>query len=192
MRPKKHRAMGLAALLLAGAVAACGGDGDSDAFTFTDDELCDWITTDEVAGFYASVYEWDGTAELVNTEDAGPDECWWRLTSPTENGYVEVSAGNADPGFLLPYEEVAEYDGEPVPDPGGAVSGHPALSEGVVVQSAGWGAYSFWVPPRDEYLSLLANRVSGDSPGTRVVGVGDQDRFFAFADQLLQELGWVS
>ena len=190
MRRVHHWSWVAAVLLLASPLAACGGGDDSDAFTFADDELCDWLTADEIAGFFASVYEWDGTAELVYTEDAGPDECFWRLATAGGNGFIEIGAGNADPG-LLPYEEVVEYDGGSVPAPGGTVTGHPALSEDVVVQSAGWGAYSFWVPPRDEYLSLFANRASSDGTGPRV-GVEDQDRFFAFADQLLQELGWVS
>lgn len=169
----------------------------ADAFTFAEDDLCDWITADEIAGFFASEYDWEGTAELVNTADTGPDECRWRLTIAGEDDYFEVSAGNADPGVLVPYEEIVEYDGGTV---GGTVSGHPALSDDVIVQSAGWGVYSFWVPPRDEYLSLLMNLHSGDSP--EVVGVDSspdkqvrveaQHRFFAFADQLLQELGWVT
>jgi hypothetical protein len=169
------------------------------AFTFAEDDLCDWITVDEVAEFFASEYEWVGTAELVNTADTGPDECRWRLTIAGADDYFEVSAGNADPGVLVPYDEIVEYDGEGVPVPGGTVSGLPSLSEGVVLQSAGWGVYSFWVPPRDEYLSLFVNRHSSD--GSEVTGVDsspdeeirleEQNRFFAFADHLLQELGWV-
>jgi hypothetical protein len=170
---------------------------EPDAFTFAEDDLCDWITADEIAGFFASEFEREGTAELVDSADAGPDKCWWRLTIAGEDGYFEIGAGNADPGVLLPYEEIDEYDGGTVT---GTVSGHPALSDGVIVQSAGWGFYSFWVPPRDEYLSLFLNRHSGDSP--EVVGIDSspdeqtrveaQRRFFAFADQLLQELGWVT
>jgi hypothetical protein len=198
MRRTDCRSRVLAALLLAATVVACGRNDDGDAFSFADDELCEWITTDEIAEFFASEYEWEGTAELVNTADAGPDECWWRLSAAGKDDYFEVSAGNA--GVVLPYEEIVEYEGGTVPAPGGTVSGHPALSKGVVVQSGGWGTYAFWVPPRDEYLSLLMNSHSGDSQ--MVVGVDSspdeqgrvqaQQRFFAFADQLLQELGWVS
>ena len=186
-----HRSWVAAVLLLAASIAACGGDDDGDAFTFEDDELCDWLTADEIAGYFASVYDWDGTAELVEMDDADPDECFWLLETTGGDGVIEIGAGNADPGFLLADYEIVEYDGGPVRAPGGTVSGHPALSEGAVVQNAGWGAYSFWVPPRDEYLSLFANRAGSGGPGPRI-GLEDQDRLFAFADQLLQELGWVS
>lgn len=80
------------------------------------------------------------------------------------------------------------------------MSGHPALSDGAVVQSAGWGVYAFWVPPRAEYLSLLVNRFSGEGAGATGVDSAidvqirneEQSRFFTFADQFLNELGWVS
>lgn len=199
MRRPNARCAVVAMLLLAAAATACGDD-DGDAFTFADDELCEWITAEEVTGFFASTYEWDGTGELVDTEHSGPDECWWHLNSAAGDADFEISAGNADPGFLLASDEIVEYQGGPVPAPGGTVSDHPALSEGVIVQSAGWGAYSFWVPPREEYLSLFANRHPSD--GTAATGVDsatdettrveEQHRFFAFADQLLHELGWVS
>ena len=174
----------LAAVLL-GAVAACGGNddqagdtqpraaadapGSSDqgpgtAFSFADDDLCEWITADEVAGFFASVYDWDGVAEVSSTGDRAPDECWWRLISATGGAFYEVFAGNARPGALLP-AEVVLFDGGPVSTPGGTVSGHPALSDGVVVQREGWGVYAFWVPPRDDALALFFTRLS-----TRVLG----------------------
>ena len=56
MRRVYRRSWLAAVLLLAAPLAACGGGGDSDAFTFEDDELCDWLTADEIAGFFASVY----------------------------------------------------------------------------------------------------------------------------------------
>ena len=204
MRRTNHHSTARRALLtlaLLGSAAACSGGDDSEAFAFADDDLCEWVSADEVAAFFASAYEWEATAEAINTSDAGPDECWWRLTNAnSDDEYVDVGAGNADPGGLLPYDEVTEYEGGPVRAPGGTVSGHPALSDGVVVQSAGWGVYSFWVPPGTEHLSLLASWHAGD--GEVVTGVDsaideqvrieEQNRFFSFADQFLNELGWVS
>ena len=190
----------LLTLALLGATAACGGDEDNEAFTFADDDLCEWVSADEVAAFFASAYDWDGTAEALNTSDAGPDECRWRLTDLSSGEYLEVAAGNAVDGVLLPYEEITQYEGGPVLALGGTMSGHPALSDGVVVQSAGWGVYSFWVEPRAEYLSLSASRYSGE--GAEVTGVDsaideqirveEQNRFFSLADQFVNELGWVS
>ena len=228
MRRMSHRSWSvwvLSALLLLGVAAACGGDDNSvgdtqppvvpetpaasdqaragtngeavEGFTFADDDLCEWITADEVAGFFASVYDWDGTVEVPDMTDAEPDECRWRLTSTTGGEFYELHAGNADPGVLLPVE-VIEFDGGSVGTPGEAVSGHPALSEGVVVQSAGWGVYSFWVPPGDDYLALALTRDTGagdsgvDSVTDEQALADSQARFFAVADQLLQELGWVS
>ncbi len=192
----------LLTLAVLGAAAACGGGGDDDSepFTFADDDLCEWVSADEVAAFFASAYDWDGTAETMSTSDAGPDECWWRLSDLSSDEYVEVAAGNAVDGVLLPYEEITPYEGGPVLAPGGTVSGHPALSDGVVVQSAGWGVYAFWVPPRAEYLSLSASRYSGDgaeatgvdSATDEQIRVEEQNRFFSLADQFLNELGWVS
>ncbi len=66
-----------------------------------------------------------------------------------------------------------------------AVSGHPALSEGVVVTSDVWGEWAFWVPPREDYLAL---RVS--VPGEELTDPAD-DRVFMVADQFLREFGWI-
>jgi len=209
-------------LLAFAALATCGGDdstieteptiasapapsdrGDAstagavaDGFTFADDDLCEWITADEVAGFFNSVYATDVEAEPVpDTNDTmGPDECHWRLTSVTGEGYYEVSAGNAEALPMVPVDEIVEYGGGMV---GGTVSGHPALGEGVVVQSEGWGIYSFWVPPRDDYLTLFVTHTE-DGVSTGVDSASDaQDRvdaqaqFFAFADRFIRELGWT-
>lgn len=190
-------------VLLFGALGGCGDDdsGSDQAFGFENDDLCAWVTPDEVAGFFTSVYGIDVTAEPdpnVTIDPDGPDECWWRLTAPTGEGYYEVFAGNADPGVLLPVEEITPYDGGTVGIPGGTVSEHPALSDGVVVQSSGWGVYVFWVPPHEEYLAMFLNH----RVGTTATGVDSADdpqereeqqtRFFAFADQFVRELGWVS
>jgi hypothetical protein len=182
----------LLTLALPGSAAACSGDDGSEAFSFADDDLCEWVSTDDVAAFYASAYDWEGTAETIIDPDTGQDECWWRLTDDSSDGYVEIGAGNA--GGLLPYDEITQYEGGPVPAPGGTVSGHPALSDGAVVQSAGWGAYAFWVPPRTEYLSVSVIRFSGEGAGVPVVGsaIDEQSRLFSLADQFLNELDWVS
>jgi hypothetical protein len=49
------------------------------------------------------------------------------------------------------------------------------------VQAAGWGFYTFWVPPREEYLFVMVNYLHTD-----------EDRLFALADQFVAGLGWLS
>ena len=78
------------------------------------------------------------------------------------------------------YSEVGRADAWPF-----AVSGHPELSEGVLVHSAGFGQLAFWVPPREEYLAFTF------SPPDQVDPFTGEDRTFLVADAFLQELGWV-
>ncbi|MDJ0497755.1 MAG: hypothetical protein QNJ89_07995 [Acidimicrobiia bacterium] len=179
----------------------------AEALTFADDDLCEWVAADRIAAFFSSAYEssvddWDGTAEVQQSRDLEPDECWWRLATTTDDDYFSVHAWNANPGVVLLPAEIVEYEGGLVGYPGPTASGHPALSEGVVVQSAGWGIYTFWVPPSDNYLALSISRVTQTSSGTEVsqgldslatgqARIEKQVRFFSFADQLLRELGWV-
>lgn len=110
------------------------------AFTFADDDLCEWVSEDEVAEFVAAEYEWDGTAVLEGaggTEDA--DSCQWILTSTAGDDAGSVWAGNAtstsDNDFSK--RHIADFDAEVgsgyVREGGSAVSGHPSLSDGVVV-----------------------------------------------------------
>jgi hypothetical protein len=179
-------------------VAETTAEAQVDVFTFADEDLCEWIDADELAGFFTSVYGSEVEAELVPDEadTMGSDECRWRLTGTTDDGYYEVHAWNADPGALLPVDEIVESDGGTVGIPGGTVSGHPALSDGVVVQSEGWGIYAFWVPPRDNYLALAIMHNAGGSvmtgvdSGTDLQDLAEQQTlFFTFADQMIRELG---
>ena len=69
----------------------------------------------------------------------------------------------------------------------GAVSGHPSLGDGVVVLDGGWGTYTFWVPPEDEYLDVSVSfpREEGDYWDE----ADYEARMFRVADRFLQELG---
>jgi hypothetical protein len=166
---------------------------DEDVFSFGRDDLCQWVTEDEVAEMVSAVYPWEGSAEL---EEPVVDDalCTWKLTGGDGHGYlyaddasewVHIGAGPYDFAAELAAEPAVEYreigraDVWPF-----AVSGHPGLSEGVLVHSAGFGQMAFWVPPREEYLAFsMAVPDAGD--------VYDEDRFFVVADAFLQELGWV-
>jgi len=165
---------------------------DDAVFSFARDEICEWVSTDEVADMVSAVYPWDGDAEIkesVSDDEAWPAGCLWALTGGDGNGYLQtgdasmwVRIGGAP--LEVSEEPGVEYrDAEPV-EIGIAVSGHPGLSDGVVVYNGAFGQFAFWVPPLDEYLafSMMVPEVGG---------VFDEDRFFLVADALLRELGWI-
>lgn len=162
------------------------------AFTFADDDLCEWVSEEKVAEFVGTEFD-DPDVTVVLDENSGgpenPDSCqWWFLASTAPDGFGIISAGNAE--FLWTdvngvNHEYAEVDVvEFVEEAGlidsrdGAVSGHPSLSDGVVFFDEGWGLYTFWVPPSDEYLHVS-------------VSFPYEDRLFGVADRFVQELGWL-
>jgi len=160
------------------------------AFTFADDDLCEWVSEDEVAEFVAAEFEWDGTAVLegASEPEEDPDSCQWRLMS-TAGEAGGVTAGNASTWEDFnnePYDfsevEVVDFNEDLgfVEIGSSAVSGYPSLSDGVVVHSGGFGQYAFWVPPSDEYLYLMV-----------VIEDGDEGEFFGVADRFVRELGWL-
>ena len=174
------------------------------AFTFADDDLCEWVSEDEVAEFVAAEFEWDGTAVFEGAaadryraagEPEDPDSCHWTLTS-TAGDVGDVLAGNASitwvdtSGDARHYREmeVDDFDEEVgYVEIGSAVSGHPSLSDGVVVYNGAWGRYVFWVPPIDQYLSMFRPFSSDGDDGD---WAEDEARFFGVADRFVQELGW--
>lgn len=159
---------------------------DEDVFSFWTDDLCQWVTEDAVAEMVSAVYPWSGSAELEETDYL---QCRWRLTGDAgESG--QLHAGNAlsewyslsaelDVEPAVEYSEIGRADVWPF-----AVSGHPELSDGVLVHHEGFGQLAFWVPPREEYLAFA---ILG--PGEEGPGGGDQG--LVLADAFLQELGWV-
>ena len=157
-----------------------------EVFTFADDDLCEWVAADRITVFFSEAYEfpvddWDAMADLQHLSDLEPDECWWRLATTTDDDSFAVHAWNANPGVVLLPAEIVEYDGRGVGFPGPAVSGHPALSEGVVVQNAGWDIYTFWVPPSDNYLALSISRATHTTElPTGQEQIERQARFFSF------------
>jgi hypothetical protein len=162
---------------------------DEDVFSWTDD-LCQWVIEDEVAEMVSAVYPWEGSAELEEpVVDDAP--CTWKLTGGDGDGYLYAEVGGPDDFAVelaaglaaepaVQYSEVGRADAWPF-----AVSGHPELSEGVLVHSAGFGQLAFWVPPREEYLALTLLPPDQEDPFT------GEDRTFLVADAFLQELGWV-
>ena len=175
------------------------------AFTFADDDLCEWVSAEKVAEFVAAEFEWDGTAVLEGAaadryraagEPEDPDSCQWTLTS-TAGDVSDVLAGNASitwvdtSGNARHYREmeVDDFDEEVgYVEIGSAVSGHPSLSDGVVVSNGAFHRYVFWVPPIDQYLRMFVSLPDNMSAED---WADDEARFFRVADRFVQELGWL-
>ena len=186
--------------------ASSGNDSDA-VFSFTDDDLCEWVTEDEVAEFVAAEFDWEGMAAEVEADPTVA--CQWELSSADgTSGSVRVHDGGLSKGFggnrfdydaVMKSRGVLDYQG-PV-CVGEFVVDHPALSDGVVVHNGAIGQFAFGVPPDTEWLLLcldVPGRTSDDwtscDDGT-TGGVASEDyeaRFFAVVDQFLEELGWLS
>ena len=170
------------------------------AFTFADDDLCEWVSEDEVAEFVATEFD-DPEVTVVLDENSGgpenPDSCQWVLTSTAPDEFGSVSAANAE----LPGAESIAKAGPPVDfdeeggfvEIGSAVSGHPSLSDGVVVYNNAFLRYLFWVPPSEQYLevSILGYPSEESADEDEDDWADDQARVFGVADRFVQELGWL-
>ncbi|TFH21089.1 MAG: hypothetical protein E4H05_00880 [Acidimicrobiales bacterium] len=160
-----------------------------DVFSFADDDLCEWVTQEEVAGFIATAFDWNGSAKQNLSNPLA--NCEWRLIGGEEVVTGSIYAYDAPRELQTaegePYDFAAldVVDFSPDVRQSAAVSGHPNLSEGVVAYDYGWGTYVFWVPPRDEYLALQVPLIGGASE------FWADASYFVVADQFLHELGWV-
>ena len=170
------------------AVLAIGAP--AEVFSFADDDLCEWVTQEEVAGFIAESFDWNGT--VIQSPPDAPSSCEWRLT------------GNAGERLTIAYDaeqwqaweggafefaalDIVDFsDEDPRAIEGAAVSGHPALSDGVLVTADGWAQFAFWVPPRHQYLALMIS-VPGEELSYPI-----DDRVFMVADLFLHELAWIN
>jgi hypothetical protein len=169
-----------------------GSSDDAEPFTFADDDLCEWVSEDQVADFVAAEFPWEGTAAEIDDATAPAESCHWRLTS-TAGDVGDVYAGDATLGeefagnaYDLDKVDIAEFDQELGVEIGAAVTGHPALSDGVVVYNEGFGQFAFGVPPNDEYLTLAV------SPGDDDAWDEDYEaRFFGVADRFIRALNWL-
>lgn len=150
-------------------------------FSFADDDLCEWLSSDKIAELVKAEYEWDGTATAGAFTDL-IDGCAWELSgTPAVEGLNTVSIGSARAG--PPDEPFVDYDdlGGAAPDIGVGIRGHPTLSDGVIYTVGGFGYVAFGVPEHGFINVYLW--VPGDE--------GSHDAHFAFADALIEELGWT-
>ena len=163
-----------------------------EVFSFTDDDLCEWVTQEELTGFITEALDWNGSA--IQTPPDAPAKCEWRVVGDEEGeiGFVEAYDATRElqtwenQPFDFAALDVVEFsDSSPLEGGETAVSGHPDLSDGVVAYNYGYGIDVFWVPPRDEYLALSFPLISGASE------IWGDAAYFAVADQILRELAWV-
>ena len=71
-------------------------------------------------------------------------------------------------------------------EPGATVSGHPALSDGVVVENTAFGRFTFYTPGRDDVLNVMFLTV-----GAEAAEAGYEAALMAMSDSVLGDLGWV-
>ena len=59
------------------------------------DDLCEWITADEVAELSSAVYGWEveATADYLSTDDRTVEECAWSITPPTPMRHTRSAPG---------------------------------------------------------------------------------------------------
>lgn len=165
-------------------------------FDFEIDDLCTWVSAADVGTFVEEAYGWDVVAVDLSTPPSSDGwDCQWKLSgSNGEQGEVAAEEVDWEWSEDIPYDihqamtqdvvDFADIDEAWVPI-GATVSGHPSLSEGVLVHNGGFGQFAFGVPPRDRYLQVS-------------VRVPDEDdweltepRFLAVANSILEALGWL-
>jgi hypothetical protein len=157
---------------------------DPAAFTFATDDLCDWVSEDEIAEFVAAEFDWDGTATEIDTRNA--EGCSWELTSETTE---PATLGFIAPTGLTIADEVDHYELGDEFGIGSQALGHPYLSDGVAYYLQGFGPLAFGVPDDDRWFVL------DDSPDIEAWPAVSEDAFwygwFGVADRLIEELGWT-
>ena len=82
---------------------------------------------------------------------------------------------------------IAEYEGPgQVMKPGATVVGHPALSDGVVVENNAFGRFVFYIPGQDDVLNVVFW-----TDGAEAAEEDDETALMAMSDSVLSDLGWV-
>jgi hypothetical protein len=165
-------------------------------FTFAEDNLCGWVSEDEVTAFVRGAYaqagvDWNGSVVAAVPEGSAwylpsRDYCRWETTG---GGYI-IARGLNPSQFEDPieYSAIAHEYGIGF----GAVSGHPDLAEGVIAANAAFGRLGFWLQGSDEVLGLEV--VLGGDGAAYDIEVGpaqSQRMLFHLANSFLREMNWV-
>lgn len=174
-------------------VAGCSSGSSGEAFSFTEDDLCEWVSEDDVASFVTEAYEksgveWDGTAVAVSpggsTWDLSGDYCRWE---PTGGGYV-IARGVPSVHYGRAVTEFSEAGERVYRSLDGPVSGHPDLDDGVIVGNAAFGRYGFWMQGSDDALGIEMSLPDGVSDGD---WAQQETMLFSAANSFLHKMGWT-
>jgi hypothetical protein len=179
---------GVLAVAVALAFASCS-DGTNESAVIFDpesDDLCEWVTGDEVVEFLTAAgadVEGPATASEPATADTTGWNCAWTLASgeTIQLGAKSTTRLSSDEELNM----VTEYTepGQVMQPAGELVSGHPNLSQGVVVENQAFGRFAFYTPTTDAQLNL---QFTGDSYSDTYEAV-----VMGTADAVLDELVWL-
>jgi hypothetical protein len=154
-------------------------------FVFGEDDLCVWVTEDDVTDFARDAYEavgveWDGEATLI-TDEVGEYECQWTLTGVDGEitAYSEVAGQTEE---VVSYEELDTTWVEI----GANVNGHPDFDAEVVINNQGFGQYAFLIPTSEDQLVLSVYLPIEDD------SVDYEKPLFIVANGFLEEMNWTS
>lgn len=182
-------------LLLALAGILVGGCSSGEAFAFAKDDLCEWVSEDEVASFVSEAYEksgveWDGTAVTVPSQgsvwDMSGYYCQWE---PTGGGYV-IARGLASSSFGGEATEFPGTEGGDYDSLSGPVFGHPDFGDNIIVGNAAFGRYGFWLSGSDDALGIEMYLPMGVSD-IDIDWAQQETMLFSLANRFLNKMGWT-
>ena len=174
------------------AVAACSDAADEAAtpptspvevFSFTEHDLCDWLSTDDLAAFISAEFDWTGTVEVLEPQnEPSRENCEWVLRGETDdplgNLYLVKPAAGVYGAGHVEYGEQAGL--------GTWVVGHPALDEPALTAMSGFGGVAYGFPDDQRIITMWLD-VPGYEP--------DAAFFVAeagVANHILHALGWFA
>ncbi len=165
-----------------------------DVFVFGEDDLCEWVTEDEVTGFARDAYaavgiDWTGSATLSRehwVESNYEFECEWSLPRQGPTGSINVYTVpvSLSRGGLIAYEDLTD----PFIPIGGTVTEHPDFDNHVMINNHAFGRYGFWTPASDTQLVLSVNL-------GRDIDLDEDEQWetplFVVANGFLKDMAWT-
>ena len=166
-----------------------------EAFVFGEDDLCQWVTEEDVTEYAREAYEavgveWDGEAVLTNqrwVEEGAEYECQWSLSTLSGKGFEGVVHVETWP--VPPPEETQFVAYEDMTTTfiriGHTIVGHPEFADDVLVTNNAFGRYGIWVPTSDDQLVIAVN-----------LGIEDESLdwevpTFVIANGFLEKMNWT-
>ncbi len=153
----------------------------AEVFSFTEHDLCEWMSTDDLAEFISAEFDWAGTVEVRKPQIEPGENCEWVLRGETYDPLGSLYAVESVAGA---YSGLVEY-GEQA-DLGAWVVGHPALDQPALTAMGGFGGVAYGFPDDGRIITMWLD-VPGHEP--------DANFFMAeaaVANQILHELGWFA